>query len=263
MVKSEKAKANDATYHRNTYKNLDEAGKNVLRERRRNNKRQQRAIEALGKAAAKESVKATKDSLKVAMILAKFSVKATRNRNKCRSWRLNKKASKAAIALAALANVRVLRNRKIKNYSELVQVSEVIVPGQGKGVQADKEIPPATFICEYGGELISDYQVMEQKLASGNDKILQVRRKQIWWDGSSSQTLGPKLNHACNCVSNCEITWHRDVPYICSKASKQGHIKNGDHLTIDYGYGKEGHFDNDIDLKWYVEYLRAHKCKKD
>ena len=175
MVKSEKAKANDATYHRNKYKNLDEAGKNVLRERRRNNKRQQRAIEALGKAAAKESVKATKDSLKVAMILAKFSVKATRNRNKCRSWRLNKKASKAAIALAALANVRVLRNRKIKNYSELVQVSEVIVPGQGKGVQADKEIPPATFICEYGGELISDYQVMEQKLASGNDKILQVR----------------------------------------------------------------------------------------
>ena len=127
---------------------------------------------------------------------------------------------------------------------------------------ADSNIRPATFLFEYGGKLISDFATIKRKLADGNDKILQVRKKQLWWDGESSKTLGPKLNHACDCVCNCEITWNGNLPYVCSKASLQGEIKKGDYLTIDYGYGKAENFLNDPHMLWYVEYLRTHKCNK-
>ena len=223
------------------------------------------AENAREKALAKEKLAAAKAEKLAAKILVKqFNSNSEFNKIKCKTWRIChtiKLASATIIRMAESANSTIAKSRPQrgiprKDYNENVITTEVSVPGQGKGVSAVAEILPATFLFEYGGKKIKDTKIIQYKLANGNNKILQVRQKQLWWDGESSKTLGPKLNHACNCVSNCEIIWNGDIP---SKASDQGHIKKGEYLTLDYGYDTKN-LRKDKDMKWYVQYLRTHKC---
>jgi hypothetical protein len=223
-----------------------------------------KVAKAAAKAAAKAEAKALENATKSAIKLLSNRLLTPKDRNmmKCRNWRSNKQASTAIINEAILR--RSQRTKNATNYNESIRIEEVFIPGMGNGVRALVDIGPANLICEYGGIKFTGKALLRKKLAAGNDKILTVRDKDMWWDGQNSATLGPKLNHACSCVSNCEITWDGDVPLICSKASLQGLIKKGDYLTLDYGYALEDeNLEQDPNLAWYVQYLKSHVCKTD
>lgn len=286
MVKSENSKRKDSINKSNKYKNMTkEQRKEFQRTISRNRtlrrqhvkaakltaKRQIKEATTAAKIAIKEAkrektkalleeAKATKTAIK--LLANKLLTRKQKNISRCRKWRLGKQATPAIIKEANLR--RSQRTKTSINYNEIILVEEVFIPGLGNGVRALVDISPANFICEYGGIRFTSKAVLRRKLAEGNDKILKVTDKQIWWDGQTSATLGPKLNHACSCVSNCEITWNGDIPLICSKASLQGTIKKGDYLTLDYGYDiDDGKFEDDPHMDWYVQYLRCHVCKID
>ena len=283
MGKSEHAKQNDGRKKYDSYHNMNTAERKELQKQislRRSIRRQRakvaklklkqelRETKAEAKTAAKAAKKAEKAAAKTLENATKKVIKLLANRlltskeknmYKCRKWRLNKQASAENIREAKLR--RSQRIKGAKNYNENIHIEEVFIPGMGCGVRALVDIGPAHLICEYGGVKFTSTTLLAKKLAAGNDKILTVRDKDMWWDGQKSATLGPKLNHACSCVSNCEITWDGDIPLICSKASVQGTIKKGDYLTLDYGYGFKENFEDDPDLAWYVQYLRSHVCK--
>lgn len=155
------------------------------------------------------------------------------------------------------------RERKTKKicYDEDFRFCKVTIPGQGFGVIAECNIEPATVLFPYGGKLIKTCRTIQRKLTEGNDKILKVRNRELWWDGKNSRTLGPMLNHACNCISNCEITWEDTIPLVTTKASEQGRITTGDNLTFDYNYDKTK-LSNNHHFQWYFEYLSTHICNK-
>ena len=165
-----------------------------------------------------------------------------------------------------MRNSRALRLKFDKpSYNEDVRAVEVDTPGMGKGVQAATDIPPASYICDYKGDILTSYKAVQKLLREGNNKLLQIGNKQLWIDGQSPlNTLGSKFNHACNCVANCEFVIENDKAYVYTKASTSGGVKTGDSLTIDYGYGKDltKAILKDKHLQWYVDYLSVHECKR-
>jgi hypothetical protein len=128
---------------------------------------------------------------------------------------------------------------------------------KGQGVRAIRQLQPATIICEYGGRQIRNRSKALSLARDGNDKIIQVRSSKLWWDGACSTTIAPKVNHACDCVSNCQWLWDKDKPMLSTKATLDGLINEGVELTVDYNYSLDG-IRNDPQLKWFVDYLDNH-----
>ena len=129
------------------------------------------------------------------------------------------------------------------------------VAGRGYSVYAAKPILPATDIAEYGGKVVKSKKKMEELLELGADKLLQIKKKSMWLDGTYSKSLGPWLNHACDCVANCCIVFDGDNPIVVSKGSKLGHINVESELTFDYGIDPD-EWPEDAHLDW----LRQFKC---
>jgi hypothetical protein len=154
---------------------------------------------------------------------------------------------------------KLRKQNKTICYNEVPLVSKVSVAKQGYGVIADCDIPPSTILFPYGGQVIKDFSIIQRKLSKGNNKILQVRNQALWLDGETSKTLGPMLNHACDCISNCEITWERQNAYVTTKSSMQGDIKNGVELTFDYNYDTADLINNQH-MQWYIDYNSTHTC---
>ena len=90
----------------------------------------------------------------------------------------------------------------------------------------------------------------------GNTKIMKVENKDIWWDGTNSNTLGPFINHACNCVSNTFVFFDEKNHYIPIIMSKDnvGMIKANTELTFDYGDLMPINEDEKKNLKWFQDY---------
>ena len=179
-------------------------------------------------------------------------------------WRASKAFDTVVDALITMHNSRALRlNFDSPNYNEEVRISEFDTPDMGKGVKALTHIPPATKLCAYEGQLISSYRTVLKRLREGNDKLLQLGDKQLWLDGRLSRSLGPKFNHACDCVANSEIVVLQGKAYMYTKSSAPGNVKPGDQMTVDYGYGKlTKSILKDKHLQWYVQYQSTHKCKR-
>jgi hypothetical protein len=131
------------------------------------------------------------------------------------------------------------------------------VAGRGYGVYAAKPILPATDIAEYGGKVIKSEKKMQELLELGADKLLQIKKKAMWLDGTYSKTLGPWLNHACDCVANCCICFDGDTPIVVSKASELGRIEIESELTFDYGINPD---EWPEDARAELEWLRQYKC---
>jgi hypothetical protein len=280
MGKSTETKTNCALRKRIKYSELSDHERHLKNLKdseyiklRRQEKATERAVKKKKAAEEKADKAAANHLLKLQSKLQSKLRKIERNKEQCKKWR-EKSSATTINALLALANLRVLRSdlssitgniKKISYNESSVEVSEVLVPGQGKGVQADADLVPATKLCNYGGNLISDYTVLQRELDKGNGKILRVKDKNLWLDGSQSKTLGAKLNHACDCTANCEIIWKRNNALVCTKASRQGFIRKGEHLTLDYFAGcndeELSNIEKDPDMHWFLEYRRAHICK--
>lgn len=160
-----------------------------------------------------------------------------------RSYRLK---DKAPAILQEISNVRLERK---------------VVVGKGYGVFADADINPATEICDYGGKrYIKKHLVDKKVLQANNDKVIQVRDgrgklRDIWWDGATSKTLGPYVNHACSCESNTQIIFEgrEFMPVILSTKL----IRKGEELLLDYGIVYDHTCEEDRSLDWYRDY----KCR--
>jgi len=200
--------------------------------------------------------------------------KARANAEKCKRYRDNKFNRAAAASLIAIQNLRVLRSEvdslsreaRTIDYEEEPNVAVMPDDGKGNGLLALKDILPATTICAYGGKRIDNEATVRDLLLNGKDKIIQVKDKNIWYDGDSSTTVAPMVNHACDCTANCIFTYEGDLIMLCSKADSLGFIKAGSWLTVDYNYGdpysedKEGQkIRNDPHLIWYVDYIEKHR----
>lgn len=129
---------------------------------------------------------------------------------------------------------------------------------KGWGVFSKHALQPSTLVCDYGGALIRTKEIMMRKLKEGNDKMWQMKGRELWWDGTKSKTAGKYVNHQCDCIANCEVIWTKRknkllYPQYITKADK---IIDGDvALSVDYGYD----FDETIDgpdMNW----LRNYKC---
>ena len=270
MTKTADSKRKDASRKKKNYSELSDSEKHLRSLKNYEYTKIRRRKEAFVKLNEKVRKAAEKKTVNALLKLQRQSQSCNKNKQRCKAWRQRRSVLLAAASLTSLKCLRVLRSAlqiNKKNYNEnTVKVSEVSVPGQGFGVQADSDIDPATMICEYGGQLTSDFTILQRELDNGNDKILRVKEKLMWWDGKKSKTLGPKLNHECNCTSNCEITWEGDKALICTKASQQGYIRTGDYLTFDYfgGYDEEEllSIEMDSDLIWFKDYRRNHICNK-
>ena len=114
-------------------------------------------------------------------------------------------------------------------------ISFKYILGKGFGIFAAKTIPPVTDIANYGGTIIRSETKMQKLIDMWADKILQIKGKLLWLDGTYSKTIGPWLNHASDCVANCCIVFDANIAIIVSKGSELGNIEPGVELTFDYG----------------------------
>jgi len=271
-IKSLESKVKDKLYHKQKYANKSEE------QRKAENhinylKKKEKILAANPQKAAviamKVEEKEKKEQLKAAIALQRFHASAinrAKNSAKCKKFRENEKAKKVASILIGISKVRAIRSElrevsQSNNYNEHVEVELVEVEGQGMGVRAITNILPATVICKYGGNKITDEDKILQLLENHNDKIIQHKTKKIWWDGTKSSTMGPKVNHACNCESNCEFVFIKNEPYLSSRASEEGNIKSGEYLTVDYNYDFSENTDFENDEMWYKLYMENHVCK--
>lgn len=248
MTKSQSAKLNDATRNKAKYHRMTEAQKKI-RNQKSNERRKLR------------SAKLKFPQIRTAAeALISIKKEADTNSERSKRWRENKKIVNA---LMTIRNSRALRLKyDSPNYNEEIRIAEVDTPDMGKAVEALTDIPPASKLCAYEGELLTTVRTVQKRLSKGNDKLLQLGDKQQWLDGQFSKTLGPKFNHACDCVANSEMVIVNDKAYMYTKSSAAGNVKKGDQLTVDYGYGKlTKHILKNKNLQWYVQYCKTHKCK--
>ena len=122
------------------------------------------------------------------------------------------------------------------------------------GVYTKEDIPKATKIIEYVGELISkeegDKRADEQeKKSKENPKYGRVYifdlNKKYDLDGNFPWNLARFINHSCK--PNCKYKKEGNKIWIVSKRN----VKKGEEITFDYGY----------DLKDYKEHVC--KCRSD
>jgi SET domain-containing protein len=91
--------------------------------------------------------------------------------------------------------------------------------------------------------------------------ILQVRdgtgkMRDIWWNGRSSNTLGPFVNHACDHESNIDIVCDSSRKFMPILVAKK-FIKKGQELLMDYGYDYTVEDEGDSSMDW----LRDYECR--
>jgi hypothetical protein len=140
-------------------------------------------------------------------------------------------------------------------------IEKKFIKGKGYGIFACEDVEPSTDIAYYDGEIIVSEEESERRLDQGNDKVLRVRMKNIWIDGAKSKTLAAFVNHACNCVSNCDILFEGGKrPVLVTKASQLGSVKKGEEFTWDYGIDPKD-WPNDTSLNWLRKYT-CPKCRK-
>ena len=144
-------------------------------------------------------------------------------------------------------------------YLQIQHINDTI----GYGVFATSDIGPATEIAEYGGQIVTSAKVLRQLTAAGNGYLLKIPFQKKWLNGQTSTLVAPKVNHACDCSSNCEWSWNGLRAVLVSKASEAGRIKQGAELTIIYNFtGPLLTLANDPHMKWYVNYVMQHKRVK-
>ena len=202
MAKSTFAKSNDAKRHKDKYKDLTKEKKKELFQNiisRRKKQRKQRRAEEKSATQVVQSI----ESIAVETLI-NIKKEPDSNSKRSKNYRENKKV---VDALLTMRKSRALRLKIDKpSYNEDVRAVEVDTPGMGKGVQAATDIPPASYICDYKGDILTSYKAVQKLLLEGNNKLLQIGNKQLWIDGQSPlNTLGSKFNHACNCGANCVL----------------------------------------------------------
>ncbi|MFW6233477.1 MAG: SET domain-containing protein, partial [Nanoarchaeota archaeon] len=132
----------------------------------------------------------------------------------------------------------------IPKKSEFVEVRTSGI--HSKGLFAKKNIPKNTKILQYGGELINKkesekrilntYDEAEEDPERGENYVFDLNDKYDI-DGDFDWNLAKYANHSCD--ENAEFTEIDGEIWIVSSRD----IKKGEEITIDYGYGIEGHED--------------------
>jgi hypothetical protein len=131
--------------------------------------------------------------------------------------------------------------------------------GKGIGVFCDVDISPWQEICDYV-DIIKNARLTSKKkvdnlTACGFNKIMRVYDSNIWWNGEYSNTVGPSMNHACNCVSNVQVIFDPSRGMMPVMTAKNNIIKAGTELTFDYGILYELQNVHDQSLYYYRDYL--------
>ena len=135
------------------------------------------------------------------------------------------------------------------------------VKGRGWCVFADQDVTPGTVLFPYGGTQLKSAKTVNKLALGGMDKIVKIRDKKLWYDGSTSTTYGPYVSHACDCEANAEMSFDRkshspNMPLITSLCDDRGRISKGDEILMDYCI-KWGDAKDDPRMKWLSQY----KCR--
>jgi uncharacterized protein len=114
----------------------------------------------------------------------------------------------------------------ILNYTEFVNVQESDI--HGKGIFTTVDIPCGKDIMLIKGEVISEEECIRREDDENNVYIFW---NEINYIDCNNTDVIKYINHKCDC--NCEVD-EGDETSLKLIASRD--IKNGEELTIDYGY---------------------------
>jgi hypothetical protein len=153
-------------------------------------------------------------------------------------------------------------NVDIVQYFARPKLKVKTIIGRGKCVFVTSPLPPEHFVTDYGGTKITSLRSLNKITnAFFNDKIVQVPGiNNLWYDGSTSETIGKFINHACKCVSNCEFIFDSNNKYRPLVYTRK-QIEANEELTLDYGITYDKVIHQDSNYNWLRDY-RCPMCNK-